>query len=141
MFRNSVMKSVGGFAVSLSGAADWDLYLRIANRSAVLCHPHLIAEYRVHTANMSGNSSLMLRESLAVLRAQRGMLKGNRDYEAAYQIGVKGVQNYFGEPLCEKIKGHVRSAEWRKALQDVLVLLRYYPHRLVRPLCHLYRSN
>jgi glycosyltransferase involved in cell wall biosynthesis len=132
MFRNSVLRSVGGFTASLSGAADWDLYLRIARRSPILCHPHLVADYRVHTRNMSGNSSLMLTESLAVLRAQRALGKRRRGFESAYRTGVNAVQSYFGEPLFGKVKSHVRAAEWSQALRGGLILLRYYPRRLLQ---------
>src|SRR5439155_12634166 len=71
MFRTSVLKSAGGFAPGRSGAADWDLYLRIARRLAVLCHPHVVVQYRVHDQAMSTNSALMLADSLDALRGQR----------------------------------------------------------------------
>jgi glycosyltransferase involved in cell wall biosynthesis len=131
VFRNSVLKSVGGFALGLNGASDWDLYLRIARRSAVLCHAHLVVEYRVHQHSMSADPSLMLIECLAALRAQRAWFDGNRDYESAYRIGIKGVQKYYGERLCDKIISHARASESRQALHGVLVLLRYYPGSLV----------
>jgi glycosyltransferase involved in cell wall biosynthesis len=132
MFRSSAIKLVGGFAMGLNGAADWDLYLRITRRSPVVSHGRLVVEYRVHQDSMSANPSLMLMECLAALRAQRICFNGNRDYEQAYRIGIKGVQKYYGEPLCERVKSHARASEWGDALHDVLVLLRYYPGGLLR---------
>jgi hypothetical protein len=134
MFRTAVLKSVGGFTVTLSGAADWDLYLRLSRRLAVLSHPHLVAEYRVHERSMSTNSAMMLTDCLAALRAQRDCFKGIKDCEEAYRIGVKGAQRFYGDPLVEKVKRHARASEWTRALIGVLVLLRYYPARLVRHL-------
>jgi glycosyltransferase involved in cell wall biosynthesis len=132
MFRTAVLKSVGGFTVTLSGAADWDLYLRISRRLAVLCHSHLVAEYRLHDKSMSTNSALMLTDCLAALRAQRESFKGLKDCEDAYRIGVKGVQRFYGDPLVETVKRHARASEWIQAMIGVLVLLRYCPARLVR---------
>jgi glycosyltransferase involved in cell wall biosynthesis len=134
MFRRSVIESMGGFASGLSGAADWDLYLRIARRWAVFCHAHLVADYRVHDANMSGNHAMMLIDSLAALRAQREWVKGHKGYDDAYRLGVKGVKRYFGDPLYENIKAHVRASDWRQALCGLLVLLRYDTGGLVRRL-------
>ncbi len=132
MFRTAILKSVGGFTITLSGAADWDLYLRLSRRLAVFCHPHLVAEYRLHDKSMSTNSAMMLTDCLAALRAQRGSFKGLKACEEAYRIGVHGVQRFYGDPLVEKVKRHVRASEWIQALIGVLVLVRYYPARLVR---------
>jgi glycosyltransferase involved in cell wall biosynthesis len=132
MFRTRVLTSVGGFTVTLSGAADWDLYLRLARRLAVLSHPHLVAEYRLHDKSMSTNSAMMLTDCLTALRAQRDCFKGLEDCEEAYRIGVKAVQTFYGDPLVEKVKRHARASEWMQALIGVLVLLRYHPARLVR---------
>jgi hypothetical protein len=132
MFRAAVLRSVGGFAVGLSGAADWDLYLRITRRLAVVCHSHLVAEYRLHRRSMSTNSALMLTDCLAALRAQRDYFKGRKDCEEAYRIGVTGVRRFYGEPLVQTVKHHARASEWTQALMGALVLLRYYPARLVR---------
>ena len=132
MFRTAILKSVGGFNMTLSGAADWDLYLRLSRRLAVFCHPHLVAEYRLHDKSMSTNSAMMLADCLAALRAQRASFKGLKACEEAYRIGVKGVQRFYGDPLVETVKRHVRASEWIQALIGVLVLLRYYPARLVR---------
>jgi hypothetical protein len=132
MFRTAVLKSVGGFRVTLSGAADWDLYLRITRGLAVFCHSHFVAEYRVHEKSMSTNSAMMLTECLAALRAQRDSFKGLKDCEEAYRIGIQGVQRFYGDPLLEKVKRHVRASEWIQALIGVFVLLRYCPARLVR---------
>ena len=134
MFRTAVLKSVGAFSAALSGAADWDLYLRITRRLPVSCHSHLVAEYRVHDKSMSTDSAMMLTDCLAALRAQRNGFKGLglEDCKEAYRIGVKGVQRFYGEPLVQKVKRHARASEWIQAMVGALVLLRYYPARLIK---------
>jgi hypothetical protein len=86
----------------------------------------------LHDKSMSTNSAMMLTDCLAALRAQRDCFRGLKDCEEAYCIGVKGVQRFYGDPLVEKVKRHARASEWIPALIGVLVLLRYYPARLVR---------
>jgi Glycosyl transferase family 2 len=134
LFRTAVLKSVGGFKTTLSGAADWDLYLRITRRLAIFCHSRLVAEYRVHDKSMSADSALMLTDCLAALRAQRDFFKGRglEDCKNAYRVGVEGIQRFYGEPLVEKVKRHLRASEWTQALSGVFVLLRCCPVRLIR---------
>jgi glycosyltransferase involved in cell wall biosynthesis len=65
IYRRYILGIVDGLDTSLSPAADYDLYLRIAKDFPVQCHDKVIAEYRQHGANMSGDSTLMLN---AILR-------------------------------------------------------------------------
>src|SRR6266581_946708 len=64
MYRREIFELVGGFDPSLSPAADYDLYYRIARQFPIRCHDQTIAEYRKHDTNMTRSSELMLRTSL-----------------------------------------------------------------------------
>src|SRR5206468_4667801 len=55
-----------------------------------------------------------------------------KDHEEAYRAGVRAVQKYFGDPLYEQVKDHLRAGQWRQGLYGLLVLSRYYPMRLIR---------
>src|SRR5262249_379316 len=38
MFRTEVVRALGGFKITVSGAEDYDLYLRIARHQRIRCH-------------------------------------------------------------------------------------------------------
>ncbi len=137
IFRRSVFEFGFVYDTSFSGSADWDLYLRISRSLAVSCHGNVVAEYRVHGAGMTSDSGLMLKECLAVLRAQWDYVKGKKACEAPYRLGVKGVQEFYGRPLVGQIQSHIRSCEWKEVVRAVSVLLRCYPQALPK---YLYRG-
>ena len=89
MYRRDIFESVGEFNTSLKACEDYDLYLRIATRVPVYCHDKVVAEYRQHDANMSCNHQLMLESAVRVLQSQWKYVKGHKEYEKAYQTGMK----------------------------------------------------
>ena len=134
MFRRDALEAVRGFdtRLGITGAEDWDLYLRIARRFPAYCHGEVVAEYRLHKKNTVRNSARMLKHSLTVLRSQRTYLKGNHQYEEAFKFGVKQAQEYYGEPLADEIRDHLRALKWKRAIQNMIMLLRYYPLGFVK---------
>jgi dTDP-4-amino-4,6-dideoxygalactose transaminase/glycosyltransferase involved in cell wall biosynthesis len=107
MFRRAVFDMFGGFDISVSPAADYDLYLRVARRFPIACHGHVVAEYRQHGANMSSNSELMLEAVLRVFQSQWEDVQGNTDYEGAYKIGVEGYKVFYGDRVVQAIRSRV----------------------------------
>lgn len=51
--RREILEMVGGFDESVSVGEDYDLWLRIASKSRVVCVRSVVSKYRVHAANMS----------------------------------------------------------------------------------------
>ena len=70
LFRRSIFDEVGGFDAKLPVAEDYELYLRIARGWPICCHSVIVAEYRMHEANTSRDSELMLTTTLQVLKDQ-----------------------------------------------------------------------
>jgi cellulose synthase/poly-beta-1,6-N-acetylglucosamine synthase-like glycosyltransferase len=70
MYSREALDSVCGFNTELRAAEDYDVYLRIARRWKVRQHGWLIAEYREHYSNMSGDRLVMLKSVLQVLRLE-----------------------------------------------------------------------
>jgi glycosyltransferase involved in cell wall biosynthesis len=132
MYRRSVLESVGGFDTSIEACEDYDLYLRIARNFPIHCHDKVVAEYRQHDSNMSRDSALMLKATLAILRSQRTYIKRHRHYQEAYKIGVRTFQDHYGVLLAWEMLDHVRERAWKQAIRDLLVLMRYYPRVFVR---------
>ena len=130
MYRRAAFNAVGEFSLFADHSCDYDLYLRIARRFPVHYHDKVVAEYRVHDANTSHKSAVMLRSTMSVYRKQWKFVKGNKQLEEAYKRGAKIWQNRYGEELITKLRADVRKAGrdgWRQLLAEALTLLRYSP--------------
>jgi glycosyltransferase involved in cell wall biosynthesis len=135
MYRRSVFEWVRGFDESLSPAADYDLYLRIARDFPIWCHAEPVAEYRLHGASMSNNAEVMLPATIAALRAQRKRAR-RKEAKEAYRYGKRFARRYYGRQLVEEARVHLSEHRWRSVLRSVAVLARYHPGglaSLVRP--------
>lgn len=127
MYRRSALEAVGGFDSSLPACEDYDLYLRIAREFPIYGYDEVIAEYRIHGTNMSRDAALMLRTSLAVLRAQWPHVRANRKYREAYKAGVQAWRAYYGPKLIQQVGDHMRSGDARRAGQGIEALLQCTP--------------
>jgi glycosyltransferase involved in cell wall biosynthesis len=124
IYRRTVFDSVGGFDSSVSAAADYDLYLRIARRYPVRCHEQAVVEYRQHEASMSRDHELMLRSVLAVLDSQRHYVDGNERYERALEEGVRFWHGYYGGlARHQRLVGRVRETVREKLPPDARVIV------------------
>ena len=70
MARTDLLRAVGGFCGNLPSSEDWDLWLRLAQRSQVMCVPGVMVDDLMHRP---GNVSGKARARLAAMRiiAQR----------------------------------------------------------------------
>jgi glycosyltransferase involved in cell wall biosynthesis len=82
------------FDTSLRACEDYDLYMKIARQYPVLHHPDVIAYYRIHGSNMSGNTALMLNSVLLVLNRQEAALKNEEERKALVR-GRKIWKEYY----------------------------------------------
>jgi hypothetical protein len=135
MYQRIMLEYVGGFDSSVSPSADYDLYLRVARDYPVHQHGEVVAEYRRHGANMTRDPALMLMSEVTVLRRQWKHARRSKQYKTAYEAGVKHSREYFGEPLVEEVRVHLRQGEWKGMLCSVLTLLLYYPRGFTSALC------
>lgn len=136
MFRREAVERAGGFNPNVNTAADYELYLHIARHHPVYDHGTVVAHYRRHDTNMSGNAGCMLRETLEVLWSQRPFLEGDLASLAAYREGWHLWREFYGTQLADEIRHDVRAGEWTAALSKAAVLAEYHPrglwHHLVR---------
>jgi glycosyltransferase involved in cell wall biosynthesis len=124
IYRRTVFDSVGGFDSSVSAAADYDLYLRIARRYPVRCHEQAVVEYRQHDTNTSRDHELMLRSVLAVLDSQRRYVDGNECYERAHNRGVSYYDDYYGGlARRQRLVGRIRETVREKLPPDAKVIV------------------
>lgn len=82
------------FDTTLRACEDYDLYLKISRKYAVMHHNDVIAYYRIHGNNMSGNKQMMLERVLFVLRRQEKSLK-NTEERKAWVKGQKIWNEYY----------------------------------------------
>jgi glycosyltransferase involved in cell wall biosynthesis len=98
--RLSVFDELGGFDESLSGADDWDMWIRIVDRFKVTADPDPLATIRVHPGNQSRNAELMYASARRVMvkhkhihgtcaSCQRALRQADRANRAAYYGRVR----------------------------------------------------
>lgn len=130
MFRRDALERIGGFNGAVNASADYEMYLHIARHHPVHDHGQVVAHYRKHDANMSGNAARMLRETLAVMASQRPFLEGDEASLAAYEEGWRNWQEFYGTHLVTEIRTALRSGRWGEALGKTTVLGFYHPRGL-----------
>ena len=127
MYRREIFELLDAFDNSLSPAADYELYYRIARQFPIRCNDQTIAEKRKHDTNMTRSSELMLRSSLTALHLQWKHVKGNSQRKEAYKTGIKFCKQLYGRPVLEQVRAAVTEGQWKRAIQGTLTLLRYSP--------------
>ncbi|MGH7367268.1 MAG: glycosyltransferase [Candidatus Rokuibacteriota bacterium] len=133
LYRRETLERHRGFDPSLPACEDYDLYLRVARREPVRCHPEVVAQYRWHGTNMSRDSALMLRTALQVLDRQRAHVRGDAAQRQARRGGVAFWRRLYGEPLLDEVSRRVRArAPWSETARMLVVLLRCYPLGVAR---------
>jgi glycosyltransferase involved in cell wall biosynthesis len=128
MFRKSAFDRVGLFDTTVDACADYDMYLRVSHLFPVAFHDALVAEYRRHGENMSLDAALMLRQLCRVVRRQRPNVRGHAQRSAALEEGLRGMREYYGDQLAERIRQRVRSrTALGSAVADAARLLILHP--------------
>jgi glycosyltransferase involved in cell wall biosynthesis len=130
VFRPAVVREAGGFATDVTGAEDFDLYLRIARQYPIFCHDDFVLEYRQHSGSTSRRAALMLRSVLKVVKRQRKWVKGDPRLEDAWREGVRSFQRELGERTVMSIRRQLRTGDWPEIWSAALTLARYYPEAL-----------
>ncbi|HEY3695975.1 glycosyltransferase [Phenylobacterium sp.] len=123
LYRRGLLLKVGGFDISLKRCEDYDCYFRMARQYPVASHAAVVAEYRMHGANMSGDHREMLRWALLVHDRQRDAAEPDVELHRAWIRGRLGWTDYYGgELLRDGIRkwhsGGMKSAAFRKILSD-----------------------
>jgi len=135
MFRTAVVRGVGGFKTTVSGAEDYDLYLRIARSHQIWCHDQVVAEYRQHETSTSRKPMLMMRSSLNVMWAQREAVRGDPPAKQALRQGIRNWQQMYGEQLMNAVRKQLRAREWKHAIPSLIGLLHYHPAGFIQHAC------
>lgn len=127
MYRRAVLEAVGAFNAALRACEDYDLYLRIARLHPIHCYDQIVAEYRWHGANMTGNPAFMLKHALAVLDGQWTAVKDVPRWRQIYASGRQRWRDAYCRQLAAHVQLHIRERRWRQAGNGATDLLRYHP--------------
>ncbi len=131
LFRRSVLDEVGGFDTGLRVAEDYELYLRIARNHPICCHSRVVAEYRLHQANASHNSELMLTMTLRVLGSQARYIRSDARRLFAFLEGIRTWRRQYGRQLASELAYSLSTLQTHQLRRKLLLLLNHYPQGLL----------
>jgi glycosyltransferase involved in cell wall biosynthesis len=124
MFRRSALVDVGGFDPAYSFCADYELYLRLSRRFAVIRHDAYVAEYRMHSGNRSAQSVAVLETALAILSAQRAYVREDPDLLRALRRGQRGWVDFYGGRLLDGCRAAISERRWTVAAGQAAAMIR-----------------
>jgi glycosyltransferase involved in cell wall biosynthesis len=131
LFRRSIFDEVGVFDPTLRVAEDYELYLRIARARPICCHAEVVAEYRMHEANTSRDSELMLTTTLKVLKSQARYLRNDSGRLFAFHEGIRSWRKQYGRQLASELARSYSTLPTGDLLRKLLRLCSYYPQGLL----------
>lgn len=121
MYRREIFDEYR-YDTTLRACEDYDLYLKVARKHPVLHHTKKLAAYRLHGSNMSANFSMMLQQSLLVLKRQFPLLRNHLEREA-YDTGVHFWKKYY----CDMLFVRLRTGEIKPSKEHMRLLKRHKP--------------
>ena len=121
MYDRAVLQGLGGFDPAVGRCEDYDMLLRVARTHRIASHPNVVAHYRQHGQNISGDSSAMLAWHQLVLDRN---VPDPDDAEAmaAWQQGRANSSRAFANTVW-KDRGAVSASAWKQRA----VMLRALP--------------
>lgn len=132
MFRRAAVEQAGGFLTEQHCCEDYELYLRLVRRHETWGHQQVIAEYRIHDANMSRNHPAMLAGNLMALDRQAPFTESVPELRRAVRIGRRVAhERQEGGPRLLAVRQSFRSGYWSQALRSGAMLLLEYPRVVV----------
>lgn len=152
MFRRSCFNRTPGFMSNLTGAEDYELYLRVARTSPICCHNQVVSDYRQHPSSASRKSLMMLSHTLSVFSDQWPFARQSIRHMLAYFHGSLSWRRKYGRQLAmEMATSTLPPQEYRAALrmltgsypQGMLVvwLCRILPRNLIRSVLQRHHRN
>ena len=97
LYRRSTFERIGGYDESFSGAADYELNLRVVRAVPVRRNPTVVVEFRRHAESMSTDRVRMLRDVLRALDRQRPHVVADRQLRTAWRDGRRWWRSYYGD--------------------------------------------
>lgn len=133
IFQRFVFDSGIRFDPSLAVCSDYGCYLRVSRQWPIHCHNNEVSEYRQHTGNKSRNTGRMLKHVSMILQSQWSFVKGKKEYEKAYNIGMRNWQELYYKQAAKQLWSYNwTGGNGKQAIRDLLLLFQYSPKILPR---------
>jgi glycosyltransferase involved in cell wall biosynthesis len=128
MFRRALIDQLGGFLVEQHRSEDYEMYLRCVRSHEGWGHGQVVAEYRLHTANMSLDHTGMLAGTLMALDRQEPFVANDPGLRRVLRAGRRlARERENGGSLQLALSRSFRSGQWGKAIRGAAVLTFKYP--------------
>jgi GT2 family glycosyltransferase len=103
LYRRNVLSALAGFDPRVNPACDSDLNLRIARSYPIRHNKTIVVQKRLHGANQSRHSAVLLRSEMTLLQWQLHCALWNRPALDALQHGVQFYARFYGKPLLRQM--------------------------------------
>ena len=124
LFGTELLRSSGGFDLSLAAAEDYDVWLRLSARAPIPVLQRTLALVRRHAGQTSGDLGRMVHAARIVLT---NFLQAHPEVELA--LGHATVRQRLGNLACEEAYAALLTGDRRWALRAALAALTTNPRR------------
>ena len=134
VIRKTALQTIGSFDPSLRQVEDWDLWLRLSERSSVQAVPEPVAIYRAFLPNseqLSSNRARMARAAAAVQKKAMRLPRARHDVSRARCIRAGFVGELRFGLLIDSVEA-LLGGHKRQAVDALHTLLRIFPVTLFR---------
>jgi hypothetical protein len=130
--RRDVATAAGGFVTEsrFLGCEDYDFWLSVARDWPLAATDAIVARYRRHATNMSGDAGLISRSQILVLERQRGRARPGT--ELLFDRSIARVRFERGDELYMEGRSAEARAEWHASTRLVPRPLRETVPRLAK---------
>lgn len=134
LYDRARLQAAGGFDTSLRRCEDYDVYLRMARHHPVASHSGVVACYRIHGSNMSGDIRAMLRwiEHVHDLDRRRGL--GTEPERRAWAIGRQVWRDYYADQILASGENITRLQRAGSLMRATRMSPKHVTRRLLRRL-------
>jgi len=127
MHRRAPLLEAGGWPERYAYFEDVSLYLEVARRHRIACHPGVVCDYRRHGDGVSNNRAGMLDGIASVLRDQEAWVHAHPQYAEALATGRRAYRSRWGALLADAVREQWRARDWRRLANGIRSLAQHYP--------------
>lgn len=131
LFRRTALEQVGGFGTEFEVVEDFDLYLRIAREFPISCHNQIVAKYRCHGGNISGNVFKMLDQSMRLFDQHKSWVDAHPTYLKAWREGKRSWRDFWTVAMISVLIQQIKRRRWDHAKVTLRYFVKYPPHLTV----------
>lgn len=132
VIRVEHLRAVGGLDRSISGAEDWDLWLRLADRGTFEFLEECTLKYRLHANNASNNANYMFSAQMQVLKKHLGATPFSNRWKEWFYCR-RNVGRWSAAPEIAKAREARASRKPLTALRHLVRAVRFDPPFLGSP--------